>query len=108
LVEKPSEEATKATKEKKKSTHGTKNLMVWTKTSVLPTTWQFDPDIPLDSLAVAGYIFCPPPGENCSGVMITKNAIDSKQATTGGKPEHPESAANVEAEYSTQASSTQI
>jgi hypothetical protein len=86
----------------KKEPHGTKNLMLWTKTSVLPTTWAFDTDIRQDSLSVAGYIICPPPSDTCSGIMVTKNSVDARDLSLGKL--HPEEAANMEADYAMEAS----
>ena len=40
--------------------------------NVLPTDWQFEPDIPLVYLATTGYIFPPPRTETRSGIKVIK------------------------------------
>lgn len=93
-------------KSKRRQRDGRKNLPIWTEKTVLPTSWQFDPDIKPKNLSVAGYIFCPPKDDACSGVNITKTGIEGTSTT--GMRMHPYTANTLHAQYTIQVNKKRV
>jgi hypothetical protein len=89
-----------------RNTDGRKNLSLVNENLLLQTSWRFHPHIPLRCLSVAGYIFCPPKSETCSGALVTKQSIDLQAAASAKVDSH--TAANLQKQYTEQASVTQI
>jgi hypothetical protein len=84
----------------KKKKDGQRNLPILTGQDVLPTAWKFDEHIRDDMLSVAGFIFCPPEGDGCSGVPVSKQGISLSEGHSAGKKLDDETAESLQAEYS--------
>jgi hypothetical protein len=91
------DEGEKPTKTKNKDGH--RNLAILTGQDVLPTSWKFDDSIRDDMLAVAGYIFCPPEGDGCSGVPVSKQAISLSESKNAGKKLDNDTMESLQSEY---------